>query len=318
MPNPASKLSRVSQSPIAKEPSTDIADIRLSQTIHASAIIFIPFIGCALSIWVIGRWGIHPLNIWLFGLFYFLTMVLGVTVGFHRLLAHRSFQSTSWVKALLVIFGCMAAQGPPAYWVSNHRRHHQFSDREEDPHSPHCNAKGPLNKLQGFMHSHFYWMFTHKLTSTTQYAKDLLRDPIVMAIGRYYLLWVYLGLIFPPLIMWVTTFSVQQTIVAFLLSGLTRLFFTFHATSSVNSICHMFGQRDFSTKENSRNNLILSLPTGGESWHNNHHAFPYSARFGIQWWQLDIGYISIWILERLGLAWSVKTAKQPTPKHLET
>lgn len=280
-----------------------------AQKVHANAIIYIPTLGVVGLMVAAYYWDIAVINFWLFLLFYYLTMVAGITVGYHRLLTHRSFQTGPLMRAGFAILGCMAAQGAPAYWVSNHRRHHQFSDQPGDPHSPKFSEeKAHKRKWQGFMHSHFRWMYTHHLTSTSKYAKDILQDKHVMWVGKYYLVWVYLGLIIPPLIVWLATQDIQQCIIAFLGVGLSRLFITFHATSSINSLCHMFGQRGFNTKEFSTNILVLAIPTGGESWHNNHHAFPHSARFGLRWWQVDLGYISIYLLEKMGLAWSVKLA----------
>ncbi len=279
------------------------------QKIHASAIIVIPFIGFITACVLIPVYGFTNLTLILFLVFYFITMVLGITVGFHRMLAHRSFTARNSVRALLTVFGCMAAQGSPIYWVSNHRRHHQFSDKPLDPHSPHYNQEKNLTRWQGFFHSHFGWMFNHDLTNSARYAKDILKDKTVMAVGRYYFFWVTLGILLPPVIAGAIERTLSAVIMAFLWGSMARLFLSFHATSSVNSICHLMGHQQYKTMDGSRNNVWLSIITGGESWHNNHHAFPHSARFGLRWHQIDIGYLSIALMESIGLVRNVKRVK---------
>lgn len=279
------------------------------QKIHATAIIVLPFIGFIVACALIPVYGFSNLTFILFLVFYFMTMVLGITVGFHRMLAHRSFTTSNSIRALLTVFGCMAAQGSPVYWVSNHRRHHQFSDKPLDPHSPHYNQEKNLTHWQGFFHSHFGWMFNHDLTNSARYAKDILKDKTVMSVGRHYFFWVALGILLPPAIAGAIEGTLSAAIMAFLWGSMARLFLSFHATSSVNSICHLTGHQRYKTMDGSRNNAWLSIITGGESWHNNHHAFPYSARFGLRWYQLDIGYLSIVLMESVGLVSKVKRVK---------
>ncbi|WP_052417751.1 acyl-CoA desaturase [Cellvibrio mixtus] len=279
------------------------------QKIHATAIIVLPFIGFIVACALIPVYGFSNLTFILFLVFYFMTMVLGITVGFHRMLAHRSFTTSNSIRALLTVFGCMAAQGSPVYWVSNHRRHHQFSDKPLDPHSPHYNQEKNLTHWQGFFHSHFGWMFNHDLTNSARYAKDILKDKTVMSVGRHYFFWVALGILLPPAIAGAIEGTLSAAIMAFLWGSMARLFLSFHATSSVNSICHLTGHQRYKTMDGSRNNAWLSIITGGESWHNNHHAFPYSARFGLRWYQLDIGYLSIVLMESIGLVSNVKRVK---------
>ncbi len=281
------------------------------QKIHATAIIIVPFIGFFIGCLLIPLYGFSLLTLSLLLVFYFLTMVMGITVGFHRMLAHRSFNAPNSVRAVLTVFGCMAAQGSPIYWVSNHRRHHQFSDQPLDPHSPRYNEEKQLAPLPGFFHSHFGWMFNHDLTNSARYAKDILKDKTIMTVGRYYFFWVTVGIFLPPLIAWLVEGTLSAAIMGFLWGSMARLFISFHATSSVNSICHLIGYQRYKTMDNSRNNFWLSIITGGESWHNNHHAFPHSARFGLRWYEIDPGYLSIVMLEALGLASNVKRAKLP-------
>lgn len=232
---------------------------------------------------------------------YFLTL-LGITVGFHRLLAHRSFKTNALVKATLVILGCMAAQGPPIYWVSNHRRHHRFSDLVGDPHSPlWTDERSARNRLEGWWHAHVGWLLSGKATNSVSYCKDLFQDRIVNSLNRRYHLWLFLGLVIPALVGALIERSLHGAWVGFVWGGGVRLFFSYHFTNSINSLTHMFGRRSFATRENSRNNVWLAGPTLGEAWHNNHHAYPSSAYFGFRWWQIDIGGWLIWILEKGGI-----------------
>jgi stearoyl-CoA desaturase (delta-9 desaturase) len=232
---------------------------------------------------------------------YCLTM-LGITVGFHRLLAHRAFVTPSWVRTTLAIAGSMAAQGPPIYWVSNHRRHHRYAERAGDPHSPHCNDTDQLGTWRGFWHAHIGWTFTHEMTNPTIFCRDLLRDPSIRAVNRRYYIWVALGLVVPMLVgaqmdgFWSGAWN------GLLWGGGVRLFVSYHMTNSINSITHLFGYRRFPTRDRSKNNLWLALPTMGEAWHNNHHGRPWSPTFSRAWWEVDVGGALIALLERTGLA----------------
>jgi stearoyl-CoA desaturase (delta-9 desaturase) len=237
---------------------------------------------------------------------YVLTGV-GVTVGFHRLLTHRSFKTSRTLRALFAVLGSAAVEGPVIEWVSTHRQHHRFSDRPGDPHSPHVDhGVGLGGALRGLIHAHLGWTFRGvDRASPDRYAKDLLADPVVRAIDRTFLLWVLLGLAFPFALGLALTGSVIGGLTGLLWGGAVRILFVHHVTFSINSLCHFFGRRRFSTGDESRNLAWLALPSFGEAWHNNHHAFPTSARHGLGRWQLDPGAWLISGLERLGLAWDV-------------
>jgi stearoyl-CoA desaturase (delta-9 desaturase) len=232
---------------------------------------------------------------------------LGVTVGFHRLLTHRSFRTSPAIRALLAALGSAAIEGPVIEWVSNHRKHHCFSDQPGDPHSPHVDrGSGWRGALGGLLHAHVGWIFRgSNLASEERYAKDLLADPVVRFIDRTFLLWVLAGLAFPFGLGVALSGSIVGGLTGMLWGGAVRIFFLHHATFSINSLCHFFGRRRFATGDESRNLLWLALPTLGEAWHNNHHAFPTSARHGLRWWQLDPSAWLISGLERLGLVWDV-------------
>jgi stearoyl-CoA desaturase (delta-9 desaturase) len=246
--------------------------------------------------------GVHPIALWLAVLLYFLSL-LGITAGFHRYGAHRAFEPVRWVRGCLVVLGSMAAQGPIVHWVSNHRRHHQFSDELGDPHSPHAVPGAPARStLRGFWHAHVGWLFAGDITNAMYYSKDLLRDHALMRLNRTYLLWVGLGLALPAAIAGAVVHSWSAAFDALLWAGFVRVFLAHHATWSINSVAHLWGSRPYFSSEHSVNVAWLAVPSAGESWHNSHHAFPGSARFGLMWWQLDLGYVLIRSLQVLGLA----------------
>jgi stearoyl-CoA desaturase (delta-9 desaturase) len=292
----------------SKKPSITISNARLSarQRRFALATVLIPLVGVVLAVVQIFLAGITQVELVLLASLYTLTM-LGITVGFHRQFAHCAFRTPMAIRVILAILGCMAAQGPIIFWVSNHRRHHQYSDQREDPHSPHIHSQlGALTLCQGLWHAHIGWMFDRNMTNSMVFAKDLLQDPIMTRINRLYLLWVILGLSIPAILGGLLLESWIGVLRGLLWGGLVRIFLVHQITWSINSITHLLGSRPFHTRENSTNNSWLAIPSGGEAWHNNHHAFPNSAKFGLEWWQVDLGYWVIRGLEMLGLAWDVK------------
>jgi stearoyl-CoA desaturase (delta-9 desaturase) len=236
---------------------------------------------------------------------------LGVTVGFHRLFTHRAFQTVPWIKYALGALGSMSVQGTVVEWTALHRRHHQHSDEPDDPHSPHVHdhgswGDGMLGLLRGFWHAHTGWLFRGRPKGMGRYVQDLHNDPVTMAVNRDFRLWVYLGLIIPAVIGGLMEMSWWGAAMGLLWGGFVRIFFVHHVTWSVNSVCHIWGGKAFRTGDESRNNPIIGVLTLGEGWHNNHHAFPNSARHGLEWWQLDMSYVFIKTLEKLGLAWNLK------------
>jgi stearoyl-CoA desaturase (delta-9 desaturase) len=232
---------------------------------------------------------------------------VGVTVGSHRLFTHRSFKTSRPMRALFAVLGSAAVEGPLIEWVANHRKHHRFSDRPGDPHSPHVDhGVGWRGALRGLFHAHVGWIFRGDgLANPRRYAKDLLADPMMRAIDRTFPLWVLVGLAFPFGLGVALTGSVMGGLTGLLWGGAVRILLLHHATFSINSLCHFFGRRRFPTGDESRNLSWLALPTLGEAWHNNHHAFPTSARHGLGRWQLDPSAWLISGLEHLGLAWDV-------------
>ena len=231
----------------------------------------------------------------------------GVTVGFHRLLTHRSFKTTPLLRGILAALGSAAAEGPVIDWVATHRKHHHYSDLEGDPHSPHVgHGSGWDGALRGLVHAHIGWVFTDmEVADERRYAKDLLADPIIRFVDRTFLVWVIAGVAFAFGLGVALTGTVVGGLTALLWGGAARIFLLHHATFSINSLCHFFGRRDYETGDESRNLAWLAIPTWGEAWHNNHHAFPTSYRHGLSRWQVDPSAGVIRLLEMVGLAWDV-------------
>ncbi len=283
--------------------------LRTSQRIHAWAITLLPAAGTVAALALAVRHGVPHHAVGLLVVMYLIT-IAGITVGFHRCFTHRAFRASTPVRWLLGISGSMACQGPLTYWVSNHRRHHQFSDLPGDPHSPHQDGEKPLNGWRGFWHAHFGWAFDHELTNTLLFARDLQRDPVTRALNRFYYIWALAGLVIPGLIGLAITRTPGGFVDGVLWGGLMRIFLALHATNCVNSVTHLFGSRAFDTPEHSTNNGVVAFLTLGEGWHNNHHAFPGSAIFGHTRWQFDPGAWLICAMERLG--WVSDVKRPPT------
>jgi stearoyl-CoA desaturase (delta-9 desaturase) len=231
----------------------------------------------------------------------------GVTVGFHRLLTHRSFQTFKPVEYLFAALGSMAVQGPVISWVADHRKHHAHTDEEGDPHSPHVgHGDGFKGALQGLWHAHMGWLFdSHGRAEAKRYARDLVEDPGMRLINRNFLAIVLIGLALPFALGYAIDGSLAGGLTGLLWGGFVRIFMLHHVTWSINSVCHFFGRRRFEVDDHSTNVLWLALPSMGESWHHNHHAFPRSARHGLRWWEVDLTGLVIRGMRRLHLAWNV-------------
>ncbi len=233
----------------------------------------------------------------------------GITVGFHRLLTHRSFQTSKPVEYTFAVLGSMAVQGPVEHWVADHRKHHAHTDVEGDPHSPHVGFGGGVKgALRGLTHAHMGWLVTDQgLADRALYARDLKEDPGMRFISHSFHWLVTLSLVLPFAAGWLITGELTGALTGLLWGGLVRIFLLHHVTFSINSICHFFGRRRFATADESTNVAWLSLLSFGESWHHNHHAFPRSSTHGLRRYELalDPGAWMIWVLEKLGLAWNV-------------
>jgi stearoyl-CoA desaturase (delta-9 desaturase) len=232
---------------------------------------------------------------------------MGITVGYHRLLTHRSFRCNRWVRAVFAALGSAAAEGPVIDWVATHRKHHQFSDEAGDPHSPHTgDDHGFKGAVKGLVHAHIGWVFTDmEVADERRYVKDLLADPLIVFVDRTFLLWVVLGLALPFGLGVLISGTIVGGLTAMLWGGAARIFLMHHATFSINSLCHFFGKQDYDTDDESRNLAWLAIPTWGEAWHNSHHAFPTSYRHGIDGRQIDLSAMFIELMEKLGIAYDV-------------
>jgi stearoyl-CoA desaturase (delta-9 desaturase) len=264
------------------KPVDNIAIVRIFVLI----IVVVPFLATLLAIRLLWQLAVNWSDLVLLAVMYCAT-VPGVTIGYHRMLTHRSFRANPVVKAIFLILGSMSVQGPAIDWAATHVKHHALADREGDPHSP----------LDGFFHAHVGWLFKgNGLADPNIYCRHLVKDRIVVFISYTFWLWVALSLVVPYIIGGWT---------GLLWGGLVRIFLLQHVIFSVNSICHTFGKREFETNDQSHNQWLVGLLAFGDGWHNNHHAFPRSAFHGLHWWQFDCNGYIILILERLGLVHDV-------------
>jgi stearoyl-CoA desaturase (delta-9 desaturase) len=267
-----------------------------------------PFLGLIAGIFLLWGRGFSWIQLGLFLGMYLLT-ALGVTLGYHRLFAHRSFQTVWPVKLALGILGSMAVEGPLFKWVAMHRTHHHHSDSRDDPHSPHVYGSGFLPMIRGFWHAHVGWMFGTDPPGLARHTRDLFADPLLRVVSTWFPLWAILGLLIPTALGGFLTGTWFGALMGFVWGGVARLFFIHHVTFSINSVCHLWGRRPFCTRDQSRNNVIFGYFGLGEGWHNNHHAFPTSARHGLMWWQFDVTYLLIRGLAWVGLAWNVRVPR---------
>ena len=267
------------------------------------AAVAVPFLAFAVAVVLLWQTAVGPLDLALLGGMYVFT-ALGITVGFHRLLAHRSFAGPSALRYAFAVLGSMAVQGPVLDWVADHRKHHQFTDKEGDPHSPHTHE----SMWRGLLYAHMGWLMdTNGQASKRRYARDLLEDPGMRRINRLFGVWVLLGLLIPFALGWAISGALVGGLTALLWGGLVRVFLLHHITWSINSVCHFAGTRRFRTPDESRNVAWLALPSLGESWHHNHHAFPRSSAMGLRWYELDVSALVIRTLAAVGLAREVVT-----------
>jgi stearoyl-CoA desaturase (delta-9 desaturase) len=278
---------------------------RADKAINLAGIV-VPFLGVLVAIVLLWNQAVSVHDLVIMAVMYVITS-LGVTVGYHRLLTHRSFATSKPVEYAFAFVGAMALEGPPVIWVSDHRKHHAFSDEEGDPHSPHVgHGDGVAGVLGGLWHAHAGWlMSTWGTADPEKYASELAEDRWMQRMTQVYGLFLVLTFAIPALAGYLITGTLLGAATGLLWGGLVRSFLLNHVTFSINSICHFMGRRRFDTDDESRNVWWIALPSMGESWHHNHHAFPRSAVHGLRRWELDPSAAFIWLLEKLGLAWNV-------------
>jgi stearoyl-CoA desaturase (delta-9 desaturase) len=273
-------------------------------------VIVVPLLGLVAVPFLLWGWGIHWIDLVLLASLYLLS-ALGITVGYHRLFTHRSFETLTAIKAIFGILGSMALEGSLFKWVAIHRRHHQYSDTVEDPHTPHHHGVGWLGVLRGAWHAHIGWFFRPDPPQWEDYVKDLRKSPTLRFIDATFLLWVALGLLLPAAVGGWVQGSWMGALTGLVWGGLVRIFLVHHITWSINSACHLWGSQPYHSRDESRDNPVFGILALGEGWHATHHAFPTSARHGLRWWQLDVSYYLIRLLSWLGLAWNVRV---PSPE----
>lgn len=301
--------------PAAGRPTAS-SSAHYSYALTASLAVVLPLMGVVLAARQAATVGVATRDLVLFAVLYVVTM-MGTELGYHRYLTHRAFQAKPWLRALLAVTGSMAGNGPPIWWAAIHRRHHQHSDSLGDPHSPNLHGTSWRGRLAGAWHSHIGWMFRTDLTASDAllYARDLVGDRRLLAIDRAYPLWILLGLAVPAAIGGAMTGTWTGAWTGFLWGGLVRHFFVQHGLWwGILTVCHRWGTRPFVSGDDSVNNACVAPLLMGGGWHNNHHAFPYSARAGLRWWEVDFAWWALVVLERLGWAWDVRV---PTPAAVE-
>lgn len=312
-------MDHAAEPPVEQLPDT-IATVRerttfVSQLAGVLAVV-VPPLGVLSAMGVL--WGVafRWVDLIVLLVFYVITG-LGITAGWHRLFSHKSYSTSRAMTAFWAIAGALAIQGPLTQWVTDHRKHHALSDKDGDPHSPHANREpGFVGAFFGFVHAHVGWLFhTKGMERGPRYAPDLYADRMIVWIDRLYLVWVVLSLGIPFLIGWaVSGGDLGRGAECLVWGGLIRVFIWQHVVFSINSICHMFGRKEFKSRDESRNVWLLAPLSFGESWHNGHHAFPASARHGLNRRQLDLAWLTIRGMEKLGLVWDVKV---PSDEQLE-
>ena len=272
----------------------------------------VPMVALVAAIPFAWGWGLNWVDVVLAVAFFYLSG-LGVTIGYHRHFTHSSFKARRWLRVLLAVAGGMAVQGPVIIWVADHRRHHAFSDRDGDPHSPWLFGTSPVAIAKGFWHAHLGWLFDRDLTNKQRFAPDLLADRDIVRVSRLFWLTTIVSLVLPAVLGGLLTWSWWGALTGFFWAGLVRVAVLHHVTWSTNSICHMIGERPFAARDRSANFWPLAILSFGESWHNLHHADPTCARHGVKRGQIDTSARLIWLFEKFGWA---RDVRWPTPQRL--
>ncbi len=278
---------------------------RTEKAVNLGAVV-VPFLATLVAIVLLWNSWVSAADLAIAAGMYLLTAI-GITIGYHRLLTHRSFQTSKPLEYTFAILGSMAVQGPVIAWVADHRKHHAHTDEEGDPHSPHVSPDGGVKGvLSGLWHAHSGWLMSSQgRADWKRYARDLYEDRGMRTISRQFPLLVFATLAIPALAGYLVSGTLAGALTGLLWGGLVRIFFVHHVTWSVNSVCHFLGRRRFDTDDRSTNVFWLALPSLGESWHHNHHAFPRSAVHGLKPWEADPSGLIIAGMEKLGLARNV-------------
>jgi stearoyl-CoA desaturase (Delta-9 desaturase) len=292
-------ITRTPRPDIEPEPSTPFDRFLIG------TFVVVPLLALVAAIPVAWGWGLgwHDIVI---ALVFYVIAGLGISMGFHRHFTHSSFKASKPLRLALAIAGSMAIEGPVLVWVADHRRHHKYSDKEGDPHSPWRFGSDWRALTKGFFYAHVGWLFDPARTSQEKFCPDLLADRPIRRVSGLFPLWAAISLLAPALIGGLWSMSLTGALTAFFWATLVRICLLHHVTWSINSVCHTFGNEDFDVRDKSRNVAWLAIPSFGESWHNLHHADPTCARHGALAGQIDIAARVIWWAEKLGWAWDVR------------
>jgi stearoyl-CoA desaturase (Delta-9 desaturase) len=285
-----------------------------AKRVVALVTIGVPAIGFAIAAYLMQSARATGLDYSLFAVFYAI-QTFGISIGFHRYVAHKSFKTSRFFEGVLMITGSMALEGPLLFWVSTHRRHHRFSDEAGDPHSPNLSGAGLRGKLRGLWYAHIPWMFSDQESRVTAFAPDVLRDRYLYNYSRTYPIWALASLLLPGVLGFAIGGTFAAALSGFVFGGLARVFVANQAAWCVGSISHMIGSRPFVTHDNSANNWPVAFFTFGEGLQNNHHAFPGAYRHGMRWWEPDL---SGWLLAVLGKARIVWDLKMPNRRTINS
>ncbi|HET6876589.1 MAG TPA: acyl-CoA desaturase [Jatrophihabitans sp.] len=276
------------------------------------AFVIVPFLAFLAAVPVAWGWGLGWTDVILFVAFYFVTC-WGITIGYHRLFTHGSFKAKRPLRIALAVAGSMAIEGPVIRWVADHRRHHKYSDRDGDPHSPWRYGETVGALMKGLFWAHLGWMFDEQHTNREKYAPELMADRDMRIVQALFPVLLTVSLLLPALIGGLVAGSWAGALSAFFWASLVRVFLLHHVTWSINSICHTIGDKPFTARDRSTNFWPLAILSCGESWHTLHHAEPTAARHGVLRGQLDSSARLIWMFEKLG--W-VTDVRWPRPERL--
>ena len=293
---------------VRRTPLPEFEDEPRSSFQRTMVVIFtgVPMLALIAAVPVAWVWGLLNWQTVVVGIAFYAFTGLGIAMGFHRYFTHGSYKAKRWFKILLAVAGSMAVEGPILDWVSDHRRHHKYSDKEGDPHSPWRFGEDTKALAKGLVWAHMGWLLDTDVTSHKKFSPDWLADADIVRMHRLFVAMVAATLAGPALIVGLWTWSWQGALIAFFWASLVRISFLHHVTWSINSICHTFGVREFDARDKSRNVAWLAVLSFGESWHNLHHADPTCARHGVFKGQIDIGARGIWLAEKCGWVWDVR------------
>ena len=277
----------------------------ISSRILIGVFVAVPLLAVLAAVPLAWGWGVGWHDILIAVAFYYVSG-LGISMGFHRYFTHGSFKATRAFKIVLAVAGTLAIEGPVLTWVADHRRHHKYSDREGDPHSPWRFGSDWKALAKGLGYAHIGWLFERGRTSQEKFCPDWLADSDIRRISGWFTQLTAVSLLAPAAIGGLWAWSWAGALTAFFWASLVRVSLLHHVTWSINSICHTFGKEEFEVRDKSRNVNWLAILSFGESWHNLHHADPTCARHGVFKGQIDIAARGIWLAEKLGWVWNVR------------